>query len=1249
MPFVVLDADCNKMSVLQGALMSAVKNSFGISRANASISTLVGSRISPLSVASLRFRRVSSADIVTCLLVVALIFSSGSRLAAQQATALLNGTVRDSSGAIVVDAKVTLKNSETNAIRSTRSGKNGNYEFNLVPIGSYELTVEQAGFDTYIQKGITLEINQNARLDIPLRIGTASQVIEVMGDVAQVDTVSATLGKVETTARIADLPLAARDTMQLGLLQAGTFAPDQDDGSGNPFSVSGQRSESETFLIDGADNNDFLGNNMVVDPNPDAVAEFKIITNNYEAEYGRTSGGIVNQVIKSGTNAIHGDFFDYFRNTALDASDYFLQQAPIFKYNIFGGTIGLPIKKDRMFLFASYQGARRREGQNPGILTVLTPAERTGDFSDLYTGTIDPNTGLDTGQLTDPTTGGPFMCGTNVCNQVPVDSVMQNYINKYLPLPNTGTNGFVEDPVGSLQEDQFIFRYDYNISSKDTLSAFYIFDDQPQNFPFEVVKGASTGGDVPVGSGFTNAQRFQTASISWTRTLTPTKLNELRFSTNRVATFDSVPTDKTPPSALGFLTVNPDDPAGAAPPAISVGGAFNLGPSPQGPTKIHDVTFQYQDTFSWNKGRHALKFGADIRWTQSNFHYDFYNNGSFDFGTYYTNSGNALADFVGGYTDNYYQFSSAIYGIRSHQLDFFGQDEFKIAKNLSLDYGLRYEYNSPQVDPRNQIQGSFPGAQSTLYPASPPDFLYSGDPGTPNRGLIYPDRNNFAPRFGFSWDMFGNAKLVMRGGVGIFYDIEDGALNLQFGGQAPFGYVANNYPCFTTAAIAEGGCLVPVNGSYSADPFQTASTGYSDPYPFIAGGHLGQFFTPAIPFAYVVTPHFRTPYAENFNYGFQYQLTKDTVIEAAYVGSLSRKAISSTNLNNPEITGSNPNNLMAQYQSYAATADPSNPIDVVNSISPDCARALANCDVNFVPQGATQIITNVSNGSSSSNELQVTLDRRMNHGLGFRVAYTLAKTIDVSSGFRARSSTYTNPADPRFDRGLADFDATHRLVLSPVWEIPGGKTGNAFKRNAVGGWVVSTIASFQSGNPFVLYSSNGASESNEGLDRPDVVGPVRVFKNPRQMRTFSPSSDGIHGSCLSGTTTGFFYFDPTNVVCSVAPPAGQPYVAGLGLVQGGVPLFSYGNMGRNVLRGPGINDWDISIMKNFRFTESKYLQFQSNFFNAFNHVQFYGPTSSGGSVGGASQFGQVSSDTSPSTSPYYRGPRIIQFALKMFF
>jgi Carboxypeptidase regulatory-like domain len=1182
-------------------------------------------------------RRRSSVSMLLSVLFVLL--PSVQHAAAQQATAQITGTIRDASHAVVVGAKVTLKNSDTNVERTALSDKDGNYLFTLVPIGMYALSVEQAGFNKFVQTGITLEINQNAHLDVNLKIGTTNQVVEVQGDVTQVDTISATLGKVETTARIENLPLAARDTMQLGLLQAGVFAPDQDDGSGNPFSVSGQRSESMTFLIDGADNNDFLGNNMVVDPNPDAVSEFKIITNNYEAEYGRTAGGIVNQVIKSGTNAIHGTAFDYFRNTALDASDYFLQQVPVFKYNMFGGSIGFPILRNKTFLFASYQGARRREGQNPGILTVLTPAERNGDFSALGS------------QLTDPTGANPNGYPNN---QVPVDPVMKNYINDFLPLPNYGNDGFVEDPVANLREDQGIFRFDENLSNKDILSAFYIFDEQPQTFPFEVLKGASTGGDVPVGSGFSNHQRFQAGSISWTRTISPTMLNELRFASNRAATYDAVPTDRTPPSALGFTTVTPDDPKGAAPPLISVAGAFSLGPSPQGPTKDHDVTFQYQDTFSWTKGTHALKFGADVRWTQSNFDYDFYNNGSFDFGSYYTNTGNALADFVGGFTDNYYQFSNAVYGIRSHQLYFFAQDEWKVTKNLSLDYGIRYEYNSPQEDPHNEIMGWFPGQQSTKFPGAPPDFLYPGDPGTPNRGLLYPDYHNFAPRLGFAWDMLGNAKLVMRGGLGIFYDVEDGALNLQFGGQPPFGYVANNYPCFTTAALAQNNqtCLLPINGSYTTDPFQTPRTGYSDPYPFIAGGHLGQFFTPAIPFAFVVYPHFRTPYAENFNYGFQYQLTKDTMLEAVYVGSLSRKAIAGTNLNFPTLNG--PNGLMTQYQYYAGSGG-----DPYTSISADCARPLAACNgisegynnaFQGIPTGATQIETNVSEGSSASNELQVEADRHMVHGLEFRIAYTLAKTLDETSGFRARSSTFTNPADPAFDRGLADFDATHRLVLTPIWQLPFGRNGGSLTQKMLGGWSVSTITTFQSGNPFTLYSSNGASFSNEGLDRPDVIGPIHIFHNPRQLRTFSPSGDGLHGSCLSGTTTGNFFFDPTNLVCNPGPPAGQPVPPGsTTLYAGGVPLFTFGDMGRNVLRGPGINNWDISIMKNFTFTESKYLQFQGNFFNAFNHVQFFGPTSSEGSVGFASAFGQVTTDSTGSSSTYYRGPRIIQIALKMYF
>ncbi|MBV8475839.1 MAG: TonB-dependent receptor, partial [Acidobacteria bacterium] len=705
-------------------------------------------------------------SIIACL--ITWLFVSGKPALSQQATASVNGSVSDPSGAVLPGARVTLRNLSTNDARVVETNKDGGYLFTLVPIGTYQLTVEHAGFEKYVQQGITLKINDNARQNVSLRVGSNTQVVEVQGNVNQVDTISATIGKVETTQRILDLPLVERDTMQLGLLQAGIVAPEQEDGSGNPFAVAGQRSESMTFLIDGADNNDFLGNNMIVNPNPDAVAEFKVITNNYEAEYGRTSGGVVNQVIKSGTNAVHGSLFEFFRNPALDASDWFTRSVPNYKRNLFGGTIGFPLKKDKAFFFASYQGARRREGQVAPPFETLSPAERHGDFSELL-----PST-----QLVNPVTGNPYPN-----NQVPVDPVIANYIAKYVPLPNRPGNQFISSPTAALQDDQFVFRFDYNLSRNDVLSAFYIFDDEPQLFPFEIIHGASTGGDVPVGSGFSNAQRFQAGSLSWTHTISPMVLNEFKFASNRNATFGSVPTDKTTPSALGFTNVHPDDPAGAAPPLMTVTGAFSLGPSPQGPTKIHDSTFQYQDTLSWVRGRHALKFGADLRWVENNFNYDFYNNGGFFFGQGTPFTGNTLADFVGGFFDNYTQYSNARYGIRTHALYFFGQDAWKVNDRLTLDYGLRYEYNSPQTDPHNEIIGWYPGRQSTVFPAAPPDLLYPGDPGTPNRGLVYPDRNNFAPRFGFAWDILGSAKLVMRGGFGIFYDIEDGALNLQFGGE----------------------------------------------------------------------------------------------------------------------------------------------------------------------------------------------------------------------------------------------------------------------------------------------------------------------------------------------------------------------------------------------------------------------------------------------------------------------------------
>ncbi|HEV2177474.1 MAG TPA: carboxypeptidase regulatory-like domain-containing protein [Terriglobia bacterium] len=1109
-------------------------------------------------------------------------------VAAQEATATLGGAVKDPSGAVVAGATVTLTDSQTGISRQAKASADGNYLFTLVPIGKYELAAEATGFSKFDQTGIVLDINQNARQDITLQIGSTTQVVEVSGNVKQVDTVSATLGKVETEQRILDLPLVGRDTLQLGLLQAGVFAPDPDDGSGNPFSVSGQRSESLTFLLDGADNNDFLGNNIILSPNPDAVQEFKIITNNYQAEYGRTSGGIVNQVIKSGTNSFHGSGFEFVRNDALNARDFFIPDVTPFKRNVFGGTVGGPIKRDKTFFFASYQGTRRREGQVAPVNTTLTPAERGGDFSSLLASGV---------QLVNPVTGANY-----VNNQVPVNPISANYIAKYVPLPNVGTNGFVSAPSGRIRDDQMIYRVDHNFNETNTLSGVYLFENSSDFFPFEILNGASTGGNVPAGSAFTDANRFQTGSITWTHTFGPTLINEARFAANRSAGLTAVPVDHTTPQQLGFTNVNPDDPAGAAPPIMSVTGGFELGPSPQGPTKIHDVTFQWQDTVSWQHGHHSFKFGGDIRRIRNNFDFDFYNNGSFFFGEFGSLTGNSLADFVGGFPEEFFQFSKAIYGIREGSYYGFAQDNWKVRPRLTLDLGLRYEYNSPQTDPHNEIIGYFPGQQSTVFPAAPPGFLYPGDPGTPNQGLVYADRNNFAPRLGFAWDMLGTGRLVMRGGFGIFYDVEDGALNLQFGGQPPFGDVTDLFPANNQ-----------LGGNYLADPF--TPLGIQNPFPFTK---VGTFFVPAISFAYVADPRFRTPYSENFNYGFQYQLTPNTLLETVYVGSLGRKLISTADLNfrNPS--------LLATYNNAG--------------INLDCARPLSGCsgttDPNAVPTLATgQILADLSNGVSASHELQVTLDKRLSHGFETRVAYTLSKTTDLTSGFRARSSTFTDPVNYQLDHALADFDATHRLVISGGWQLPFNRAAgsNRYLKKLAGGWNLESIVTFQSGNPFTIFQNNNSSLQNNFLDRPDVLGPIQVFSDPRQNRTFTPTTAGT-GSCFvptdanGVTATGNFFFNPTNLDCAT------------------VAAFTFGTLGRNTLRGPGINNWDLSLIKDTQITERQRIEIRAEFFNAFNHAQFSNPDA-GGFDGTFGQLVATRGHDSDTTS----GARIIQFGIKYYF
>jgi hypothetical protein len=1139
-----------------------------------------------------------------------------------QTTSSLRGTVKDQSGGVVVGAKITLQNTGTGVSRSTQSGADGSYLFDLLSVGSYNISVAKTGFVTVEQTGIVLELNQNGRLDVSLNLGQTSQTVEVTANVVQIDTSGSTLGKVEDERAIRDLPLLDRDTLQLGLLQAGVFAPDPDDASGNPFSVSGQRSESLTFLLDGANNTDFLGNNIVVSPNPDAVEEFKILTNNYDAEYGRTSGGIVNQITKSGTNSVHGDAFEFIRNDVLNARDSFAEDRSAFKRNVFGATLGGPVKKDKVFFFLAYQGGRRREGQTATDVAVLSPAERTGDFSALLSQ-------QNPVQLVNPITGADY---TN--NQVPVNPVIANYIAKYLPLPNGPNNEFFASPVASINDDQGIAHFDYNMSAKDTFSFVYVVDNSPYFFPEEGGSITSStgaqpdgnGGDVPIGSGGSGSSRTQVGTFTWSHTFSSAKVNQFRFAANRYASVAAYPKDPVTPASLGFTNLTPADSTRPEAPTIFAT-SFDLGPSVQGPKTLKRATFEWSDDYTWNLGHHEIKFGGDATRIRENFYYDFYNSGGFDFETGGEFTGDPNADFVGGFWDNFSQYSEGIYGIRTGSLAAYAQDTWKIRPRFTLNYGLRYEFYIPMHDVHNNISGWFPGQQSTIFPDSPPNILYAGDPGTPNRGLSYPNYRNFAPRLGFAWDMFGNAKLVMRGGFGIFYDLVDGALNLQFGGQAPFGQIVDNSPSSwggTPGDLSSSG----VATGAMADPF--TPWGMTNPYPFTVNGQFPYPFP--VQFAYLNDPHFKTPYSENFNYGFQWQATHDTMIEAVYVGSLGRRLISTGEVNFPQVN-------IEQYQ--LATYYPYESNGTIGSaINPECARPFANCQGGLInpadpydptgsPFGPQQLLTDFSNGLSDSDQLQVTADKRMSHGLQLRAAYTMAKTIDLTSGFRSRSAEYTDPIDHRLDRAVADFDSPQRFVLSGIWELPINHWHSGFMKKATEGWQLDGIVTFQKGNPLTFFSNSYADEQDQSPDltRPQVFGKI-PYANPRAASSFS-------SNCIdTGGATGPFWINPGNMSC-VACPDGDPTCSAAGDA-GGIPLFTYGNLGRNSLRGPGINNFDTSIIKNTHITESKLIEFRAEFFNTFNHTQFFRVDDNGGSA----TFGQVTED---------RGPRLIQFGLKLYF
>lgn len=1049
---------------------------------------------------------------------------------AQETTATLYGTMRDPQKAIVTKVKVTATNEQTNFTRETVTDENGNYTLPLLPVGKYELTAESTGFQKYIQRGITLTVNQMARVDIDLALGSVSEAVEITSEAGLVNTENGALGQVVNQRKIQDLPLNGRNFLQLATLQAGTvpgisliseFTP------AHPgqvtFNANGLRQQSNNFLLDGADNNDaFLGTAAGV-PSPDALQEFRILTNSYSAEYGRGGGAVVNVVTRNGTNDLHGSAYDFLRNDAFDARNFFSSQVPTLRQNQFGGTIGGPIKQDHTFFFGSYEGFRRSQGVTSSSV-VPSVLERKGDFSQSSTKPIDP------------TTRQRFQN-----DQIPAARINQiaNNILALLPAPNRGPNQLSATDNGKTDSDQFMLRIDHTFTSKNNFSARYFYENGMSLKPFTNPPPIN----VP-GFPFSDKYRFQNLVLSDIQTFSSRLSNELRFAYSRQRTNYNSPNYKIDPTALGFTYPILGD---TNIPLTFMSGLTAIGTSSETNGLRRDNIFQYQDHLTYIRGNHNIRAGIDIYRNQFSLREDNSNTGSFNFTGAFT--GNPIADLLLGLPARFSQASpGAPAYFHSTYFQPYVQDDFRVTRRLTLNLGLRYDLDLPVSEKYNRLIAFRPGQKSQLVPSAPTGLLFQGDPGLGQ--IVKTDKNNFAPRFGFAWDLFGDGRTSLRGGYGIYYDIVLGTLYGNFVVSPPYTTTVN---------------LSSVR-SFS-DPFGGTS-------PFAAGAT--QTF-PSLLTINVIDPNYKTPYDQQWNLSVQREVTRNFVVEVAYVGT------KGTNL---------PGTRVLNTAVFAPGATARN-VDARRPYGPAFGQIL-----NFQ-----------STFDSNYNSLQVTANKRLSHGLSFLAAYTWSKTIDDGSfptGRRAiRVGTLAQDQNNlRGERGLSNYDARNRLVVSYIWEIPGFRSQRGFLGHILGGWQMNGIATLQSGRPFVIQDSSDPNFDGVASDRPDVI---RNPNLPASQRTVDHFFD----------TTAF-----------VRVPAGTN---------------RFGNAGRDIVIGPDYRNFDLSLIKRFTVWERVRGELRWEIFNLFNRPNFDNPGGGAPANDIASPvFGQLQS-TLPASE------RIMQFGLKLNF
>ncbi len=1151
----------------------------------------------------------------------------------------ISGTITDEKGGVIPGATVIVRNLDTAIAQTTTSNGEGFYAFTNLPVGRYELEIISQGFKPYKRTGLVIDVNTELRIDQQLTIGEQAQEVVVSGAAVQVETESTQVGQVVTGTQITGVALNGRSFTDLLALQPGivptstqqpnsivmagatvAIAPSGDLNPGNQ-SIGGQREDANGYMINGGDVKELMNGGTTIVPDLDSIAEFRILTNNFDAEYGDYSGGIVNVVTKSGTNQLHGSAFEFLRNTLLDARNFFSPTRGFFRQNQFGGTAGGPIKENKVFFFADYQGTRMAQAIDTGLISVPSLAYRGGNFSAAPNGTgPSPLTGVVggpnlaailTGELGYPVASHePYYfpgCTASTCvfpgAVIPQAawSAPAKFLLNSIPHPNDGPSTFTTASEGQdLRDDKTSFRIDGNNHRWGQLSAYYFFDDFTLNNPYPTGQG---GASVP-GFNALNTGRAQLINLGETKTFGLTSVNEVHVSFMRSANVVGQPIGGVGPSleSQGFVT-GAGTP-GIVPLAPSIEGientifnSFVIG-VPITNLRQANNTFTGSDNFSTVRGNHTLKAGFELSVEQVNVNPNATFNGSFLFSG--SETGLDFADFLIGVSTNYNQADSQHYWGRHKYPAAFVQDSWRIKPTLTLNFGLRWELMQYWSEKQNQIPTFILGEQSRVYPTAPTGLVYPTDTGVPP--TLVPERNRFAPRLGLAYSpaksdgilgkiIGGIGKTSIRTGYGISYSVIQGNTIAFDEPQPPYGlsYTGND-TLFATPFITASDGSVHVNPFPLTFPPLNASVRHPNP-----NIDYSQFEPIAGMTAPAPTNTF--PYAENYFLSIERQLPGATVLSLNYVGAQAHHLLA--------VFSANPGNA-------ALCLSLSQPSEVAPG-SPTCGPN--GEDATYVTAGGVTVHgTRGPLGpafgndgyegtvaSSNYNSFQASV-RHSGKTLDLSLGYTYSKSIDQASSL----ADILDPFNFNATRGLSAFDLRHNFVATYVYRLPLDRlTSRASALTQ--GWELSGITRASSGFPVTLSTDldnslmgslpNGVN--NHSADLPDFAsGRLQLNGNPRNRRDYFNTA----------------LFSPN-------------------------ALGTFGNSRRRFFYGPGLFNTDLALLKTFQFSESKALMFRLEAFNVFNHTQFFGPAAVNGDFSSA-LFGQV-----VNAAP----PRLMQAALKFTF